>query len=175
MNRSIHVIAAFAAAVLALAWLAGPRATGETGGGRTVDRGDPLFFDLELRDASGAVLLNPRVVAEAGRATRIELASMPPALAGDLPAAPPPMCIVLDPLAAEGGLDMSVGVEVAGVPVQRARLRMPLGERRQVAFEGRDGQSFELSLLAYRMDTPEFERYVERLKRRLDAMRAPEA
>ena len=175
MNRSIHVIAAFAAAVLGLAWLAAPPPDPKATTGPRIVAGDPLFFDLELRDGTGAVVLNPRVVAEAGRPARIELASVPPELVGDHAAEPAPMCIVLDPLGAEGGLDMSIDVEVAGAPAQRARLRMPIGERQSVAFEGRGGQSFELSLLAYRMDTPEFERYVETLKRRLRAARTPEA
>ncbi|RMG12887.1 MAG: hypothetical protein D6729_15980 [Deltaproteobacteria bacterium] len=182
MNRTVHLTAAFAAAVLLLAWasqVASPagRAARQVG----AHPGDPLFFDLELRDAEGQVVMNPRVVGEAGRPTRIELQSLPPTLWGEgsVPAVAEegsaPMCIVLDPLGAVDGLDMSIGLSVGDAPMQRARLRMPIGQRRVVAFEDGAGRSFELSLLAYRMDSPEFERYVEAMRRRVAAGRPPEA
>jgi hypothetical protein len=170
--RLLHLLAAAAAALLFTAHVVEVRAPAEGALEERAWPGDPLFFDVEVRGPGGELISRPRVIGEAGKPTRVELWGESAREGGD-----PRMCIVLDPLAAAGGLDMSFDLSVRGmVENHRSRLRMPMNELQTVQIPTDDGRSLDVTLRAFRVGSEAFAAYVDALERRAVAeARGPEA
>lgn len=167
MTRPLHALAFLAVLVLFSAAVVDKTAPPPVTQDTSMYPGEALFFDLEVRDAEGDVVARPRLVGKAGRRTQIHWSAPESDDA--------PMCIVLDPLAAQDGLDMSVDLSVDGrTEHRRSRLAMPMRGRWSFSVATEEGV-FDVSLLAYRVDSPEFETYLERMRSRVLAARAPEA
>lgn len=162
LGRSIHLLAA-ACAVLLLTAVMAPKDTHQAP--VSVAPGDKLFFEFEVRDPDGELISRPRVMGEAGRPLRVEYQS-------GLHSEPDPsgasMCILLDPMGTQDGLDMSIDLTVEGlVKNYRKRLRLKVGERRFIEVPTDDGRTLDIGLLAYRVDSKAFERYLDTLREKV--------
>jgi len=131
MDRGLHILAGIAAALLLVAG-GGASASGEGRGSGSagehawsqlaVAPGEPILFELEIRDPQGR-RIRPQWLGEASGRSWVQLPGRALGLAADLR-------ISVDPMIAVGGLDLALSLDPVG-PGQgeRARLRLPLSER----------------------------------------------